>query len=309
MRLIIDTDAGVDDAQAILMALAYPGVTVEAITTLTGNVHVDKVIPNVFTILDITGRDVPVYRGTAHPLLPGFWKPEERVHGTDGLGDLRNRPVTSRRVEGEPAATALVRLANELPGDYTLVALGPLTNIALACRLDPEFPYKIGRFVLMGGTVSAVGNTPSVTAEFNFWCDPEAALITLDAFPQSTLITWEATVQHPFSWAQYDRLAAVDTRTGRFFRDTTYTTVVFLRETLGHDGYLLPDPLAMAVALNPAVVQASDHRYTTVETQGRMTRGQGVVDHYGALDREPNGQIITGIDTPAVYAMFEAMLG
>src|SRR5690606_10273728 len=122
--------------------------------------------------------------------------------------------------QDEPAAMALIRLASEAPGQYTLVALGPLTNIALACRLDPLFPDKIHKLVFMGGTISALGNTKNVTAEFNVYSDPEAAEIVLGAFAQSTMLSWETTLKHPFSWEQYDALAATDTPAGRFFRDT-----------------------------------------------------------------------------------------
>lgn len=308
MRLIIDTDAGVDDAQALMMAFAQPGVTVEAITTVTGNVHVDKVIPNVFTVMDVMGRDTPVYRGADSPLLPGFWEPEVRVHGDDGLGNYQKRPATTRAVCPEPAAAALVRLANDAPGAYTLVALGPLTNIALACRLDPSFPLNIKQFVFMGGTVSAMGNTRHIAAEFNFFCDPEAALITLDAFPDTTMLSWEATVANPFTWEQYDALAALDTPAAHFMKDITLNTVMFLRKLPVAVGYLLPDPLAMAVALKPEIVQASDHQYVTVETQGRLARGQSVIDHNGMLRRDPNVHIVTRVNIDAVIGLYRQML-
>jgi len=308
VRLIIDTDAGVDDAQAIMMALRYPDVTVEAITTLTGNVHVDWVTRNVNTVLDIMGSDAPVYRGAAHPLLPGFWKPEVRVHGKDGLGDYRKRPKTNRPVEPEPAAVALVRLANEAPGEYTLVALGPLTNVALACRLDPDFPHKIRHFVFMGGTINAVGNTRNVTAEFNVYCDPEAALIVLDAFPQATMLSWETTLKHPFAWEDYDALTAIPTAAAQFLADTTAGTVAFLRQFDHVPGYLLPDPLAMAVALEPDTIRASAEHYVTVETQGAHTRGQTVIDYMGMLEREPNVAIVTEVNTARVYDLYRQML-
>jgi hypothetical protein len=208
VRIVIDTDAGVDDAQAIMMALSHPGVTVEAVTTLTGNVHVNWVVPNVSIVLDVMGADVPIYRGADQPLLPGRWHPETTIHGEDGLGNYKNRPQNNTRPpKSAPAAVTLVRLANEMPGELTLVALGPLTNIALACKLDPTFPQKIKQFVFMGGTISAVGNTHNVSAEFNIYCDPEAALITLDAFPRSMMVSWETTLKHTFSWNDYDGLA------------------------------------------------------------------------------------------------------
>jgi len=308
MRLIIDTDAGVDDAQAIIMALTYPGVTVEAITTVTGNVHVTQVTPNVLTILDLIGCDVPVYQGADQPLLPGFWEPENRVHGNDGLGNLPNRVPSRRSVEPESAAVALVRLANEAPGEFTLIALGPMTNVALACRLDPAFPQKIKRFVFMGGTISAFGNTKHVTAEFNVHCDPEAAYMVLHAFPASTMLSWETTVQHPFPWEQYEELAAINTPVGRFFRDTTAPSVKFLKGFRQLRGFLLPDPLAMALTLNPGVIEASDKHFVTVELQGLQTRGQTVVDYLGLLGQPPNVHVVTQVKVDQIYQMYLDML-
>jgi len=308
VRILIDTDCGVDDAQAIMMALRQPGATVEAITTVTGNAHVKHVNRNVLTVLDVMGADVPVFPGADQPLVPGYWEAEARVHGEDGLGGYTNRPTTARQLEAEPAAAALVRLASEAPGQYMLVALGPLTNVALACRLDPLFPDKIRQLVFMGGTISALGNTRNVTAEFNAYCDPEAAEIVLDAFAQATMLSWETTLKHPFTWEQYDALAATDTPAGRFFRDTTITTVDYLRQFRQVPGYLLPDPLAMAITLRPELVRESAMHYARVELQGRATRGQTVIDYMGLLERESNVSIVTGLDTAGVYALYQQML-
>ncbi len=306
MRLIIDTDAGIDDAQAIMMALAYPGVTIEAITCVTGNVHVNNVVPNVCTVLDVMRRDVPVYRGAERPLVAD-WKPEEHVHGKDGLGDWRDRPATTRRIETEHAANALVRLANAAPGEYTLVALGPLTNIALACQLDPAFPSKISQFVFMGGTIYAMGNTPNLTAEFNIYADPEAAYMTLRAFPMSAMLSWETTLEHPFPWPQWDALCAINSEAAHFLRHTSRVTVDLIKHS-GYAGYLLPDPLAMAAALQPDLVRQSAEYYVTVELQGTHTRGQTILDHHARSGHAPNVRVVQALDTDGVYALYQRML-
>lgn len=309
MRLIIDTDAGVDDAQAIMLALTTPGVTLEAITTLTGNTHVDNVTRNVFTVLDVMrAGSIPVYRGADHPLMPGHWQPETNIHGEDGLGNYHNRPRTNRRLAAEHAALALVRMANEAPGELTLVALGPHTNIALACKLDPQFPQKIARFVFMGGAYTAMGNTKNVSAEFNIFIDPEAAVIVLEAFPQAAMVSWETTMRHPFHWAEYDELSAMPSTAARFMRDISRPTVDFLRNFRQVPGYLLPDPLAMAIAVDPALVRGSIHHYVTVELNGSLTRGQTTVDFFGLMGHEPNVEIITEIDVDRVSDMYRRML-
>ena len=170
MKLVIDTDAGVDDAQAIMLALADSAVELLGITTLTGNVHIRQVNPNVLTILEIMNRAVPVYAGIDRPLVQE-WEDAAEFHGGDGLGNFQDRPALTRSLEAEHAVPALLRLSREHAGDLTLIALGPLTNIAAAVRLDPDFPARVKNFVFMGGTIAAHGNTPIVTAEYNIFTD------------------------------------------------------------------------------------------------------------------------------------------
>ena len=307
MRLIIDTDAGVDDAQALLLALTDPSAAVEAITTVTGNVHIDKVVPNVCTVLDVMNRQIPVYRGAERPLLHP-WHPEEDYHGSDGLGNWKDRPATTRQPESEHAVRALLRLADSYPGELTLVALGPLTNLALAVSLDPSFPSKIKRFIFLGGTIRAMGNTPMVTAEWNIYCDPEAAHIVLQAFPAATMLSWETTIQHPLTWEQCEELFSLNSPAARFFKGISETTLQFFKRIAPEMGYLLPDPLAMAIALQPSLVQASTRRYVTVELRGDHTRGQTVIDHRGTLKHDPNVEIVTEVDINAVFDTFRRAL-
>ncbi|MCB9450849.1 MAG: nucleoside hydrolase [Anaerolineaceae bacterium] len=308
VRMIIDTDAGVDDAQAIIMALTHPGAQVEAITTVTGNVHVDKVIRNVLTVLEVLRQDVPVYRGADRALLTDDWQAEAAFHGEDGLGNLAYRPPLTRRIETTHAVLALIQLADMYPGELTLVALGPLTNLALAARLDPTFPGKLKELIWMGGTIRAQGNTANVTAEWNIFCDPEAAQITLSAFPASTMLSWETTLDHPLSWEQFDTLCQIDTPQGRFFRDISLKTVAFLRAMPDVIGYLLPDPLAMAIALEPDIALKSRDYYVAVELNGAHTRGQTVVDYGGMTGHPANVCIVTALDIGRVYQQYERML-
>ena len=303
MKLIIDTDAGVDDAQAIMLALCDSDVDVLAITTLTGNVHIRMVNPNVLTILEIMQRDVPVYAGIDRPLVQD-WEDAAEFHGGDGLGNFRDRPALTRSLEEEHAVPALLRLSREYAGELTLIALGPLTNIAAAIRLDPDFPSRIKQFVFMGGTIAAHGNTPIVTAEYNIYTDPEAAYITLDAFAESTMLSWETTLYHGFPWDKFNALCAINTVNGRFFRAISQETALRLQDTLGRPAYLLPDPLAMAITLRPQLIQQSSKRYTTVELNGKYTRGQTVIDYNGICGKAANCNIIQQLDTDGVYQLF-----
>jgi purine nucleosidase len=304
MRMIIDTDAGVDDAHALMMALARPELNILAITTLTGNIGVEHVNQNVFTVLDVMERDVPVYQGANQPLVKPWQWETEAFHGTDGLGDWPDRPSTSRHLEPEHGVQTLIRLANAYPGEITLVALGPLTNVALAVRLDPTFPTKIKQLVFMGGTIAARGNTRIPSAEFNIYCDPEAAHIVLHTFPQSTMLSWETTLQHPFPLPWYDALIAIPGAHAAFLQATNAKMMQFVA-----GDYLLPDPLAMAAAIQPDLVIESQMRVMSVELAGTLTRGQTIIDYTKNNLRKPNIRVIQRMNLEGVYALYQQMLG
>ncbi len=303
MKLIIDTDAGVDDAQAIMLALSDPEVDVLAITTLTGNVHIRQVNPNVLAILEVMNRDIPVFAGIDRPLVQE-WEDAADFHGGDGLGNLRGRPALTRSIEDEHAVQALLRLSREHEGELTLIALGPLTNIAAALRLDPGFPARLKQFVFMGGTIAARGNTPNLTAEYNIYTDPEAAYIALSAFAEASMLSWETTLARGFVWDKFNALCAIDTVNGRFFRDISQETAERLKTTFARPAYLLPDPLAMAITLRPELIRESGKYFVTVELNGRHTRGQTVIDYNAISGRAPNVNVIQALDTDGVYQMF-----
>jgi purine nucleosidase len=307
MRMIIDTDAGIDDAEAILMALTYPDSTVEAITTVTGNVHRDKVDLNVCTILQQAGQTVPIYSGADRPLIDVWEDDERRYHLNDGLGEWADRPPCNLQLEDELAAVALVRLINESPNEIVLVALGPLTNIALAIRLDPTLPEKVKQFVFMGGAVDAHGNTPTVSAEFNIWVDPEAAYIVLKAFKKSVLLGWETTLSHMMSAEDHDYLCHMGTPLARFYeginaKARARTHYVFKGQ------HLIPDPLAMAITLEPELILEEETRHVAVELRGEYSRGQTIANYTRWRTDKSNVRIIRKIDMVGVLRIYEDML-
>jgi purine nucleosidase len=305
MRLIIDTDPGVDDAHALMATLAHPDAEVGAIITVVGNVPLARTTANACTILDAMGADVPVYAGCAHPLIQeSSWATE--FHGKDGLGDAGLAPST-RAIEAEHGVNALVRIANESPGEWTLLAIGPLTNVAMATRLDPDLPKKFARLVIMGGAVRAMGNS-TTTAEFNVLGDPEAAAIVFRTWPKLTLVSWETTMAHSFSAAQVDALLAVNSPRADFLRRISTRTLAAVERIIGERGMVEPDLLAAAVALEPCVVSHSDLRYVDIELAGTLTRGQTAVDWFGRTGRAPNVEIVTEMDTDRVWQMLRAAL-
>ncbi len=293
-RLIIDTDPGVDDAHAILLALAHPDVQVEAITTVNGNVSVDLTTANALKILDIAEMDIPVYRGCDRPLIN---RPVHAayVHGADGLGDC-GIPASKKHVQAEHAVNALIRLANENPGELTLVAIGPLTNLAVALSLDPELPTKFKQLVVMGGAIYSKGNAETITAEFNIHNDPEAAHIVFSSWPMLTLLSWETTVAHVFTRDELERFFNLGTPRARFFRDTSQKFLSLIKKGWGRDILFAADGLALAVAIEPEIVTSSEKKHISIELHGSQTRGQTVVDWSGRTQNPPNTEIILDLD-------------
>lgn len=308
VRLVIDTDPGVDDAHALLMAFTHPGARVEALTTVSGNVGLDKTTANACTILDVLEVDVgqtPIYAGCDRAILGG--QPDAAyVHGTDGLGD-GPRTVSGRPVAAEHAALALIRLANTYPGELTLVALGPLTNLALALRLDPTLPQKYERLIVMGGAIRGTGNMAERPAtEFNIYADPEAAAIVFGGWPLLTLLSWETTLLYPLTHAHLNALMSTGTPRSDFFRRITTKIHTYVRDQLGRDGLYAPDPLAVAVALEPSLVTRREARAVTVELAGAHARGLTSVDWAGLTQRPANVDLVMEVDFERFWQMMQA---
>lgn len=303
-NLVIDTDPGVDDAHAIMMAFAHEGAKVKAITTVAGNVELDRTTANACTVLDVLGvppERTPIFVGCDRGLL-GTRLDAASVHGGDGLGNS-NHPRSNRRVEREHAALALIRLADESPGELTLVAIGPLTNIALATRLDPQLPTKYQRLVVMGGAIRGAGNMPDPTTEFNIRTDPEAAAIVFNSWPGLWLLSWETTMEYMLHYDQARQLLDAGTPRSDFARRITEQTLTFIQDRLGRAGLFMPDPLAMAAALEPSVVTRSEMRAVTVELRGEHTRGQTSVDWHHLTGRQPHVNLILEINFERFFEM------
>jgi purine nucleosidase len=303
IRLVIDTDPGVDDALAIMAAFAHPEALVEAITTVAGNVSLERTTANACTILDVLEQNVPVYAGCNRPLV-GDAVDAGHIHGEDGLGNS-GYPPSARQVAGEHAVNALIQLANEWPGELTLVAIGPLTNVALATRLDPALPQKYARLVVMGGSIRGVGNV-TTAAEFNAYADPEAAAVVFDAWPGLTLVSWETTMAHGFSAERVEVLLSGDSPRTEFFRRITLRSIGVLEQMLGYKALLSPDLLAMAVALEPDIVREVETHYVQVELAGKHTRGHTTVDWLDRTGQEPNVNLVLEMDTGRLWELLQA---
>jgi purine nucleosidase len=258
------------------MALRHPDVTVEAITVVAGNVPVELAVQNALYTRDLAGSDVPVYAGAALPRSG----PQElglHVHGADGMGDIGLELHGREPASGE-AAEVLVDAIRARPGELTLVTLGPLTNVARAFELAPDVASKLRALVLMGGTSDAVGNVSPV-AEFNIWADVESAALVYSSGAPITMVGWD--ISRKYAVFAPDDAAALRALgpLGEFSVDIQRTLVEFALQHTRLAGFDLPDPIAMAVALDPGVATDVRRVHVAVERRGELTRGQTVVDH------------------------------
>lgn len=313
--LLIDTDPGIDDALALLLALRSPECSVEAITTVAGNAPVDRCTRNVFRVLEAAEppRRLAVGQGVATPLTRPLVS-AAHIHGEDGLGDLdrlRNPDGTPRYGEPRIALSKLdgsdliLETAMRFPDEMVLVALGPLTNLAVALREDPLLMRRIRRLVVMGGAVAVPGNvTPA--AEFNFYVDPEAAAYVLAGGLPVDLVSLDVTrsvvLERP---ALERRIAACPGPLGRFIGD--FTRGGFdLAAVSGESGITLHDPLAVGVALDPTLA-TFEPLHVDVECSGALTRGLSVADRrpLPANRKAPaNCRVATSVDAPRFLSLF-----
>jgi purine nucleosidase len=282
---LIDTDTASDDAVALIMALRAPDVEVRAITIVAGNVSVAQAARNALYTAELCGSDVPVYPGAQHPLLREHMH-AEWFHGKDGLGD-HNYPAPRRALEPTHAVDAIVETIRAYPG-ITLVTLGPLTNVALALARAPEIAANVARAVVMGGAPCCEGNvTPA--AEYNVWVDPEAARIVARSRLPIELVGWQlcrgAAV---LDAGDIERVLSIGTPLARFAVECNSTAMAAYRVQTGETGISLPDPVAMSIALDPAICTRASAHYLEIETGSELTRGMTVVDRLDIAGNDRN---------------------
>ena len=293
-RFIIDTDTASDDAVAILMALQWPDVQVDAITVVAGNVPLEQGGVNARYTVEICRTDTPVHLGASRPLV------REPVHahffhGEDGMGNM-HYPPPKQPVAGTNAVAELIRRFGEAPGEIELVTLGPLTNIALALRLEPRLAGWVKHCTIMGGAANRVGNiTPA--AEYNLWFDPEAAKIVFHSGMNITMAGWElCRGEANLSDEEIAMIYGFGTARAKFAMDCNKSALKASREWLHDPGLGLCDPTAMAVALNPDVCIRKGAYFVDIATQEEMTRGMSVVDALGVTNQPPNAEVCWEID-------------
>lgn len=304
-KFIIDTDTASDDAVALVMALQDPDIDVRAITVVAGNVPLSQALQNALYTVELCGKDTPVYGGCAKPVLRDLETAQD-VHGVDGMGDI-GLPLAGRTPAKGHAVDVLRQVIRENAGDITLVTLGPLTNVALALLREPELAAQVQRCYIMGGIGAGHGNvTPS--AEFNIWVDPEAAKIVFESGMKMTMVGWDISWKYAtFGPDQADEIRAIGSPLAKFVVDIQATLTEYAIESSHLAGFDLPDPITMAVAIDPGIATCRDYR-VDVTTGDGLQRGITVVDVLGVTGRTPQMTVATSVDRAAFVDMLKRSL-
>jgi purine nucleosidase len=290
-RVVLDCDPGIDDAFAIAFACGHPGLDLAGVTTVAGNVGLDRTTANALSLLEFLGHPgVPVAAGSPAPLLRAFHDARD-VHGESGLGAAK-LPAPRGRPLGVHAVDFLIDAISAAPGTVTLVATGPLTNIALAVRQHPQLASQVADLVIMGGSAGRGNVTPA--AEFNIWCDPEAAAIVFGAGWRVTMAGLDVTLEARATTAVQHRMRAL----GRLGGELLLPGLGGYRSTAG-DGQPVHDVCALALVAAPGLFRCEPAR-VEVETLGRWTSGMTVTD-FAAAPEDRNALVATSIDVAGFW--------
>src|SRR5579872_5912186 len=287
-RVIIDTDPGIDDAFALLLAMRSPELQIEAITPVAGNVPLDLTLPNALRMVEIAERtDIPVAAGARNPMVRRLVT-AAYAHGENGLGGAVFPEPTTKPVK-ETAAQIICDVVRKYPGEVTLITIGPLTNIGAALASDPELASKIRGVVMMGGSLSGGNTTPA--AEFNIYVDPEAARIVFQSGIPITMVGLDVTRKTSLTDEHVRQLSASKSRVSQ-------AAAKIARSAIDHNraqGFLIGpnmhDSLAMTAFLDPSILTFENY-YIDVEVNGELTAGQtlGYSPNQGDLRRSPEMQ-------------------
>lgn len=307
-KIIIDTDPGIDDAMAIFLALRSPEVEVIGLTTIYGNVYTTLATRNALHLLEVAGRtDIPVAEGSHVTITKGTkLRIADFVHGADGLGNQNFDPPKGKPVE-QSAAAFLVEQAKLHPGKVTVVALGPLTNIALAIELDPEFCKNIGQIVLLGGAFSVNGNV-NPAAEANIFGDPDAADIVFTCGADILAVGINVTHQVVLTDAERDKLIQSNGKFAQYLCKILEVYFSYHQEAYSMRGVYLHDPTALLAAVNPSLLTYTEGA-VRVQTTG-ITRGLTLLydkqKRFGEVTEwtdKPTVKVAVTVDAPTVVKL------
>ena len=271
-NIFIDSDCGIDDATAIMIAMASKNINITGISAVAGNAGLDHVVNNITGLLAYFGReDIPVYRGASTSLL-GTRIHAEGVHGSNGLGDVK-LPENSKTVEEIMAPDGLYKAAKENPG-LTLVTIGPLTNIAMSINMYPELKKLIKEIVIMGGALDK-GNITKF-AEFNFAADPESVQFVFNCGIPLTIVPWDAALSNMYTEEELATLKLEDSKAGKLVLDMQKVPLDFLKQVFGTRAVGFPDPITMAYVVDESIASRRIKGNLKMELSFNTMRGASV---------------------------------
>ena len=295
-KVIIDCDPGIDDAVALCLAFFDPQLEVVAVTATSGNVPAGQASRNVQAIVEQLDPARRPRLGEAHPVENGPVVDTRHIYGPDGLGNVP-LPVPALH-HPHPSEKVICDQVRAAPEQVTILAFGPLTNIARAFRRDPGLASLVGQIIMMGGSVQGIGNiTPA--AEFNMYCDPEAARQVFRSPTTKTLVPLDVTNQVVFSLDFVDQLPSEESRVGAMLRGMIPYAFRSYRQQLGLEGILLHDAVALMAALHPELFE-TEEMAGDVETTGELTSGATVFDRRQSQHWRVNMEVATAVDVAAV---------
>ena len=291
-HIILDTDPGIDDALAILLALASPEIVLDGISAIHGNASTTQVTTNALSILELAkASHVPVYKGCELPLVqPSLLSPE--THGNTGLG-YANLSAPLNQARAQHGCDYLIEQIMSHPKEITLVAIGPLTNVALAIRKEPRIVENVKEVFIMGGAIRHQGNTTPL-AEYNTYVDPHAAHMVFHSGMPMTLTPLDVTYQCIFLKEDLDRLLKIDSPITKFIADSTRFYMEFHDEYQKIDGCVINDPMTLALTFMPEICDYED-LYVDVDISTGVGLGNTFADFYNYEKKAPNMKVALGV--------------
>ena len=325
-KVIIDADTGSDDAIALLMA--YRNLAKEnilGVTLVSGNVPLDQAVLNTIYVNELCEVDIPIYKGANKPLNREYKEvfdsetatnialsytnestSAQHVHGIDGLGDIGLSPI-NKEVEAK-TADEFYKEVLENETDLEIVTLGPLTNIANMIEKNKESLDSIKHIYIMGGSSNALGNVTKF-AEYNFWVDPEAADIVLNAGIPTTMIGWDPSLYDAMiDINKINEIESLNTKFSKFTNDIQVVLREMMKDIFGSDSYDLPDPLAMSVYLDNEIISQSVEVNVRVDTRDGMTRGGCILDFLNLEPEAPKIRVVQRCHGDKFYSLLKNSL-
>jgi len=300
-KIIFDTDPGIDDALALLLLAKSPEIELLGITVTHGNTSQEKCLRNALSLVELAGIEgIDVVRGATEPLVKELSVAEE-THGDGGLGYAK-LPTASKKANEKPAHDFIIEMVEKHPDEVTILAVGPMTNVALALLKRPEIGKKVRSIISMGGAIHYPGNaTPQ--AEYNVFCDPEAFDIVLRSGIDFTLVPLDVTYKCIFTKRHLEQIDAARPEIKNFIADSTRFYMEFHVKHQSIEGCAINDPLAAALLLDSTLVKLEDY-FVRVDLMGATSKAKTIADYYGALNQKVNAHVAMQVDVERFMELF-----